>query len=105
MYTFINRKTGDALRISLNSSVNLEHLDPTWSQLRKKVTSGSATSNEQQDFSKRADIIAEKLMNMPEEDCLTSSTSKSPMFPKGRAYFGQSRVRSAESWFLSIECD
>ena len=68
VYTFINRETGDALRISLNSSVNLEHMDPTWSRLRRKVTSGSATSVEQQDFRKRADIIAEKLMNMPEED-------------------------------------
>jgi formylmethanofuran dehydrogenase subunit E len=32
------------------------------------VTSGSATPLEQQDFRKRADLIAEKLMNMPEED-------------------------------------
>lgn len=68
VYTFINREAEDALRISLNSSVNLEHMDPTWSRLRRKVTSGSATSLEQQDFRKRADIIAEKLMNMPEED-------------------------------------
>ena len=68
VYTFINRETGDALRISLNSSVNLEHMDPTWSRLRKKVTSGSATSLEQQDFRKRADKIAEQLMNMPEGD-------------------------------------
>jgi formylmethanofuran dehydrogenase subunit E len=67
-YTFIDRETGDALRISLNSSVNLEHMGPTWSRLRRKVMSGSATSIEQQDFRKRADIIAEKLMNMPEED-------------------------------------
>jgi formylmethanofuran dehydrogenase subunit E len=68
VYTFINRETGDALRISLHSSVNLEHMDPTWSRLRRKVTSGSATSIEQQDFRKRADMIAERLMNMPEED-------------------------------------
>ncbi len=71
VYTFINRETRDALRISLNSSVNLEHMDPTWSRLRRKVTSGSATSVEQQDFRKRADIIAEKLMNMSEEDLFT----------------------------------
>lgn len=68
VYTFINRETGESLRISLNSSVNLEQMDPTWSQLRKKVSSGSATSLEQQDFRQRAEIIAENLMNMPEED-------------------------------------
>ena len=68
VYTFINRKTGDALRISLKSSVDLEHMDPAWSRLRRKVTSGAATSNEQQDFRKRADRIAEMLMKMSEED-------------------------------------
>src|SRR5665647_3729975 len=64
----MDRETGDAIRISLNSSVNLELMDPTWSRLRRKVTSGSATSIEQQDFKKRADMIAEKLMNIPEGD-------------------------------------
>jgi len=68
VYTFINRKTGDALRISLKSSVDLEHMDPAWSQLRTKVTAGSAAPEEEQDFRKRADRIAEKLMNMSEED-------------------------------------
>ncbi len=68
VYTFINRKTGDALRISLKSSVDLEHMDPAWNQLRTKVTAGSATPEKEQDFRKRADRIAEKLMNMSEED-------------------------------------
>ncbi|MGA7075395.1 MAG: FmdE family protein [Halobacteriota archaeon] len=68
VYTFINRKTGDALRISLKSSVDLEHMDPAWNQLRTKVTAGSATPEEEQDFRKRADRIAEKLMNMSEAD-------------------------------------
>jgi formylmethanofuran dehydrogenase subunit E len=68
VYTFINRRTGEALRISLKSTVNLEQMDPIWNQLRTKVISGSATSNEWRDFRKRADEIAEKLMNMPEQD-------------------------------------
>jgi formylmethanofuran dehydrogenase subunit E len=68
VYTFIKRKTGDALRISLKSSVDLEHMDPAWNQLRTKVTAGSATPEEEQDFRKRADRIAEQLMNMSEED-------------------------------------
>ncbi|MGZ5502965.1 MAG: FmdE family protein [Halobacteriota archaeon] len=87
VYTFINRKTGDALRISLRSSVNLEHMDPTWNQLRKKVTSGSATSNEQLDFSKRADIIAEKLMNMPEESLFNVKHIENADVPKRARIF------------------
>lgn len=68
VYTFIKRDTGDAVRISLKSSVDLEHMDPAWSQLRTKVTSGSATPKEEREFRKRADRIAETLMKMPEED-------------------------------------
>jgi formylmethanofuran dehydrogenase subunit E len=87
VYTFINRETGGALRISLNSSVNLEHMDPTWSRLRRKVSSGSATSNEQLDFRKRADIIAEKLMNMPEGDLFNVRHIEIANVPKNARIF------------------
>jgi formylmethanofuran dehydrogenase subunit E len=68
VYTFINRDTEDAVRISLKSSVDLEHVDPVWRQLRTKVSSGSASQAEELEFRKRADKIAETLMKMPEED-------------------------------------
>ncbi|MEI7827318.1 MAG: FmdE family protein [Euryarchaeota archaeon] len=87
VYTFINRETGDALRISLNSSVNLENLDPTWSRLRREVTSGSATSNEQQEFRKRAERIAETLMKMSEEDLFTVTHIEMADVPKKARIF------------------
>lgn len=87
VYTFINRETGDALRISLNSSVDLEQIDPTWNQLRRKVASGSATSLEQQDFRKRADKIAEKLMNMPDGDLFNVKHVKIADVPKKARVF------------------
>jgi len=87
VYTFINRETGDAIRISLNSSVNLELMDPTWSRLRRKVTSGSATSIEQQDFKKRADMIAEKLMNIPEGDLFNVKHIEKTDVPKKARIF------------------
>jgi formylmethanofuran dehydrogenase subunit E len=87
VYTFINRETGDALRISLNSSVNLENLDPTWSRLRIKMTSGSATSDEQQEFRKRAERIAETLMKMPEEDLFNVTHIKMADVPKKARIF------------------
>ena len=88
VYTFINRETGDALRISLNSSVNLERMDPTWNQLRRKVTSGSATLMEQQDFRKRADMIVGKLMNMPEGDLFNVKHIEIADVPKKARLFG-----------------
>lgn len=68
VYTFINRDAGDAVRISLRGSVDLETMDPTWNQLRKKVVARSATPKEEQEFRKRANRIAEKILNVPEED-------------------------------------
>jgi formylmethanofuran dehydrogenase subunit E len=68
VYTFMSREAANGVRISLKSSVDLEHMDPAWSQLRVKVSSGSASQSEDEEFRKRADMIAEKLMKMPEED-------------------------------------
>jgi formylmethanofuran dehydrogenase subunit E len=87
VYTFINRDTGDAIRISLKSSMDLEHLDPTWNELRRKVTSGTATSNEQHDFRKRADRIAEKVMNMPEQDLFNVARIKIADVPRRARIF------------------
>jgi formylmethanofuran dehydrogenase subunit E len=87
VYTFINRETGDGLRISLKSSVNIENMDPTWSQLRKKVTTGSATPKEQEEFRKRADKMAEKLMNAPEEDLFNVTRMKTADIPKKARIF------------------
>ncbi|MGZ4864737.1 MAG: FmdE family protein [Halobacteriota archaeon] len=87
VYTFVDRETGEALRISLRNSVNLELMDPTWSRLRRKVASGSATSNDQLDFRKRADMIAEKLMNMPEADLFSVKHTKIADVPKRARIF------------------
>jgi formylmethanofuran dehydrogenase subunit E len=87
VYTFINRETCDGLRISLKSSVNIEGMDPTWSQLRKKVTTRSATPKEQEEFRERADKIAEKLMNAPEEDLFNVTHMKAAQIPKKARIF------------------
>ncbi len=87
VYTFINRRTGDALRISLKGSVNLENMDPIWNELRKKVTFGSASSLEQQDFRERANIIAEKLMNIPEGDLFNVTHIENVDVPKKARIF------------------
>jgi formylmethanofuran dehydrogenase subunit E len=51
------------------------------------VTSGSATSLEQQDFRKRADKIAEQLMNMPEEDLFNVTHIEIANVPKKARIF------------------
>ena len=56
------------MRISLKSSVDLEHVNPVWDQLRAKISSRSASRTEELEFRKRADEIAETLLKMPEDD-------------------------------------
>ena len=106
VYTFINRKTGDALRISLKSSVDLGRMDPAWSQLRTKVTAGSATPEEEQDFRKRADRIAENFMNMSEEDLFDVTRIEIADLPKkARIFRSVTCQKCGENWFQSIGCD
>ena len=104
VYTFINRDTGDAVRIALKSSVDLEHIDPAWSQLCEKVSSGPASQQEEQEFRKRADRIAGTLMKMPEEDLFDVTHIEIADVPKKARIFGRERVTSAESWFQNTEC-
>jgi formylmethanofuran dehydrogenase subunit E len=61
VYTFINKDTGDTVRISLRSSVDLEHVDRGWSQLRAKVSPRPASPKEELEFRKRAEKSAETL--------------------------------------------
>lgn len=93
VYTFIRRDAGDAVRISLKGSVDLQNMDPTWSQLRKKVVAGSAAQEEEQEFRKRANRISERIMNMPEEDLFDVTHIEIARVPKKARIFRSVRCQ------------
>lgn len=64
-YTFINRKTGTAIRLVQRPEPLTERLDPVASDLRKKVMAGKATPTEEKEFHERQVKIIEKILAIP----------------------------------------
>jgi formylmethanofuran dehydrogenase subunit E len=65
-YTFINRNTGDTLRISLNKSI--DEMDPEFAETRGKILSGSASEEELSEFGKKTDEVSQKILEAPIND-------------------------------------
>jgi len=51
VYTFVNRKTGESIRLSLNKSI--DEIDPGFSSIRKRAFSVSASDEDRENFDKQ----------------------------------------------------
>lgn len=66
VYTFINRDTGEALRLSLNKGIDA--MNPEYAKVREKVFSGTASDEEKEDFEKEKDETSQNILDMPENE-------------------------------------
>ena len=66
VYTFINRDSGDALRLSLKKG--LDEIGSDFDDLRNKAFSESATPEDKLEFEKEKDRVTKKIMAMPAEE-------------------------------------
>lgn len=64
-YTFIDRKSGRAIRLVQRPEPVIQRIDPVASALREKVMGGTATPAEQKEFHKRQTAVIEKILKMP----------------------------------------
>ncbi len=60
VYTFLNRKTGKALRIALKN--NIDEIAPEFSKARENAFSSSASQEEKNEFVKAKDALTEKIL-------------------------------------------
>lgn len=67
-YTFINRKTGKAVRLVQRPEPLIERIDPVASALRGKVMSGNATPAEHREFHERQAGVIQKILSIPVEE-------------------------------------
>jgi len=65
-YTFINRKTGDALRISLDQDLN--EINPNFKTARIKALASGADEADKKEFEKQKNILTEKILKMLGEE-------------------------------------
>ncbi len=91
VYTFLNRSSEEGFRISLKDSFEMDKLDPELSVLRKKISSGTATTQEKEILKEKISAVTEKILQMDEKEIFQSEEVKMTIPPKA-------------SLFKSIKC-
>jgi len=66
VYTFVNRDTENALRLSLNKNIDLMY--PEFDILRDKVFSGSSSVEDKMEFENHKNKISQKILEMPDNE-------------------------------------
>ncbi|MCE5338135.1 MAG: FmdE family protein [Methanomicrobiaceae archaeon] len=70
-FTFINRLTGDAVRITGNPSFDTDSLDPGLAPLRARVMQGRVPDEEWAEYRRRTDRVVEAILDLPAEKLFT----------------------------------
>lgn len=65
VYTFINRTTMDAVRVSLMDSFSVDTLAPKLGKLRSKVNTGTANELEKADLKEMINEVSNKILEIP----------------------------------------
>lgn len=114
-YTFINRKTGKAVRLVQRPEPLIERIDPVASALREKVMNGKATPAEQKEFHERQAEVIKKILAIPVEELYIVKDVK-PEIPERAKIFrsvpcascgemvAEHRARVRDGKFLCMPC-
>jgi len=85
-YTFINRKTGSAIRLVQRPEPLTERLDPAAAALRTKVMSGKATPEEEKEFEERQAAIIQKILTVPFSELFIEKEARSDIPERARIF-------------------
>ncbi|NYB27601.1 MAG: TraR/DksA C4-type zinc finger protein [Methanobacteriaceae archaeon] len=113
VYTFINRDTGEALRMSLNKGI--DEMDPEFAEIREKVFSGSASEEEKQEFENQRDKASYDILDMPDTELFKIEHVKIEIPEKARIFqsikcakcgelVAEHRARVENGTFVCIPC-
>jgi formylmethanofuran dehydrogenase subunit E len=115
VYTFIKRSNGDAVRVSLRDSFNMDNIDPTLSQLREKVLLQTASAEEKAEFHQQMEKVSDNMMTIPDEVLFDIKHVKVDLPEKARIFqsvrcarcgekVAESMARVQNSDFVCIPC-
>jgi formylmethanofuran dehydrogenase subunit E len=114
-FTFISRDTGDAVRVVLKASYNIEDRDPEMGKLRPKVFAGKATKKEVAEFHRRMGGVSQAMMKTPLDEMFDVRRIKAKIPEKARIFksvkcakcgemVAESRARVQDGGFVCIPC-
>ncbi len=98
VYTFVNRDTGNALRLSLNKGI--DEMDPEFAKIRQKAFSGSASEEEKMEFEKKKNEISQNILAMPDNELFKIEHVKIEIPEKARIF---QSVKCAKCGELVVE--
>lgn len=113
VYSFVNRNTGDTLRLSLNKGI--DELDPEFAEIRGKAFSGSASDEEKAEFEKQKDKLSYDILEMPDKELFKIEHVKIDVPEKARIFpsvnctkcgelVAEHRIRVEKGNFVCIPC-
>jgi formylmethanofuran dehydrogenase subunit E len=115
VYTFINRKTGEAVRVAEKPEFSERKGDPRLGELRRKVTLCTATPAESKEFSRLSSAWVQELLSMPEDEMFSLTRVKVEIPERARIFrsvrcsicgetMAESRARIREGAVVCIPC-
>lgn len=114
-YSFINRATGEAVRVAERPEFSERKGDPEMTRLRKKVADGTATGAEEAAFSRLALASVNELLALPEEEMFSITRVKVKVPERARIFrsvrcsicgeaLAESRARVQDGRIVCIPC-
>jgi len=114
-WTFINRRTGQAVRVAEKPEFFEKKSDPAMSDLRAKVMAGKATKDEQEEFSRRSERYIKDLLSFPAGEMFTIRNVTGKIPEKARIFrsvtctacgesVSESRARVQDGKIVCIPC-
>ena len=114
-WTFINRRTGHAVRVAEKPEFFEKKSDPLMSELRAKVMAGKATNDEQEEFSLRSEQYVRDLLSFPAGEMFTIRNVTPEIPEKARIFrsvtcavcgesVSESRARVQDGKIVCIPC-
>lgn len=85
-YTFIKRKDGQGVRVSIKSSFDIGKLEPKLTPLRKKVSQGSASLEEKEELQSLMASVTRKILDMPLDEIFTVEKVDVDLPPRAKIY-------------------
>lgn len=114
-WTFINRRTGQAVRVAEKPEFFEKKSDPLMSDLRAKVMAGKATKDEQEEYSRRSEQYIRDLLSFPSGEMFTIRNVPAEIPEKARIFrsvtcavcgesVSESRARVQDGKIVCIPC-
>lgn len=114
-FTFINRKTGAAIRVIPNPSFDVDLIDPEFAPLRARVMQGQATDAEYAEFCERREKVVDAIRKAPAEDLFIVKEVDAEIPERARIFrsvpcarcgemTAESRVRVEDGKFVCYAC-